>query len=377
MRIAYDQQIFEMQRHGGISRYFTELVRNLGQRADIEPTVIAPVFINQYLLRPGVRERVRGTFFPFRFRGEARVARASNKALLPLYWAGRNFDIVHETYYSRVRRGRGRVRVVTIYDMIHELFPQDFPDSAQVTAAKHAAVRRADHIICISETTRQDAIRLLGIAPERSSVIYLGCSLDTPVVAPAPEGSPAACILYVGVRSGYKNFLVLLEAFAAAKSLPATVDLVAFGGRPFSAEERRRIDELGVAGRVRQMSGSDRLLEAHYRAAIAFVYPSRYEGFGIPPLEAMAFGCPVACSDAGSIREVVGDAGAYFQPDDVQGLRAILERLAEDHAYAAELRAKGSAQIKKYSWESCARETLQLYEQLLGAVPSMSGAAGQ
>jgi glycosyltransferase involved in cell wall biosynthesis len=125
------------------------------------------------------------------------------------------------------------------------------------------------------------------------------------------------------------------------------------------------------------MGGSDRLLEAHYRAAIAFVYPSRYEGFGIPPLEAMAFGCPVACSDAGSIREVVGDAGAYFQPDDVQGLRAILERLAEDRAYAAELRAKGFAQIKKYSWESCAQETLQLYEQLLGAVPSMSGAAGQ
>jgi glycosyltransferase involved in cell wall biosynthesis len=366
MRIAYDQQIFEMQRHGGISRYYTELVRNLGQRADIEPTVIAPVFINQYLLRPGVRERVRGTFFPFRFRGEARVARASNKALLPLYWAGRDFDIVHETYYSGVRRGRGRVRVVTVYDMIHELFPQDFPDSAQVTAAKHAAVRRADHIVCISETTRQDAIRLLGIAPERSSVIYLGCSLDTPVAPPTPEATPAPCVLYVGVRSGYKNFLVLLEAFAASKSLPPTVDLVAFGGRPFSADERRQIEELGVAGRVRQMSGSDRLLEAHYRAAIAFVYPSRYEGVGIPPLEAMAFGCPVACSDAGSIREVVGDAGAYFQPDDVQGLRVILERLAEDSAYAAQLRARGFVQIKKYSWESCAQETLQLYGQLLG-----------
>jgi glycosyltransferase involved in cell wall biosynthesis len=368
MRIAYDQQIFEMQRHGGISRYFTELVRNLGQREGVEPTVIAPVFINQYLLRPDVRRRVRGTFFPFRFRGEARVARTSNKALLPLYWAGRHFDIVHETYYSLVRRGRGRIRVVTVYDMIHELFPQDFPDSAQVTAAKHAAVRRADHIICISETTRQDAIRLLGIAPERSSVIYLGCSLDTPVAPPTPEATPAPCILYVGVRSGYKNFLVLLEAFAAAKSLPPTVDLVAFGGRPFSADERRRIEELGVAGRVRQMSGSDRLLEAYYRAAIAFVYPSRYEGFGIPPLEAMAVGCPVACSDAGSIREVVGDAGAYFEPDDVQGLRAILERLAEDHAYAAELRAKGFAQIQKYSWERCAEETLQLYVRLLSMV---------
>jgi glycosyltransferase involved in cell wall biosynthesis len=366
MRIAYDQVAFEMQRHGGISRYIAELVRNLRQRDGIEPTVIAPVYINEYLLSPGVRERVRGAFFPLRFRGEAKVAKALNNALLPLYWAGRAFDIVHETYYSRVCRGRGRIRVVTIYDVIHELFPQDFPNSAEVTAAKHAAVRRADHVVCISETTRQDAIRLFGVAPERSSVIYLGCSLDTPVAPTTLEATPAPCILYVGVRSGYKNFLVLLEAFAAAKSLPPTVDLVAFGGRPFSADEHRRIEELGVAGRVRQMSGSDRLLEAHYRAAIAFVYPSRYEGFGIPPLEAMAFGCPVACSDAGSIREVVGDAGAYFHPDDVQGLRAILERLTEDRAYAAELRAKGSAQITKYSWGRCAEETLQLYQRLLG-----------
>ena len=223
MRIAYDQQIFEMQRHGGISRYFTELVRNLGQRAGIEPSVIAPVFIYLYLLRPDVRGRVRGSFFPFGFRGEARIARASNKALLPLYWAGRHFDIVHETYYSPVRRGRGRVRVVTVYDMIHELFPQDFPDSAQVTAAKHAAVRRADHIICISETTRQDAIRLLGIAPERSSMFPLGYSSIHPLRRRHPKQHFAPCILYVGVRSGYKNFLILLEAFAGSALLSADV----------------------------------------------------------------------------------------------------------------------------------------------------------
>ncbi|HVW70196.1 MAG TPA: glycosyltransferase, partial [Steroidobacteraceae bacterium] len=212
MRIAYDGQIFSLQKHGGISRYFVELVQNLAQRPDVEPTVIAPVFINQYLLRAGVRERVRGSFFPYEFRGNAKVARTLNRVLSPLYWAGRHFDIVHETYYSPVAWGRGRVRVLTIYDMIHELFPGDFPDTAQVTEAKRAAASRADHIICISETTRQDAIRLLGMAPERSSVIYLGCSLDAPG-APAPrQDELPPCILYVGVRSGYKNFQVLLEA---------------------------------------------------------------------------------------------------------------------------------------------------------------------
>ena len=185
MRIAYDSQVFSLQKHGGISRYFVELVQNLALRPDVEPTVIAPVFINHYLLRPGVRERVRGRFFPYEFRGNARVARALNRGLLPLYWAGHHFDIVHETYYSPVARGRARVRVLTIYDMIHELFPGDFPDNAQVNAAKCAVASRADQIVCIPEHPRQDAIRLLGIAPERSSVIYLGCSLDEPATPAA------------------------------------------------------------------------------------------------------------------------------------------------------------------------------------------------
>lgn len=366
MRIAYDQQVFSLQKHGGISRYFAELVQNLAQRPDVEPTVIAPVFINEYLLRAGVRERVRGRFFPYEFRGNARVARVMNHVLLPFYWAGRHFDIVHETYYSPIARGRGRVRVLTIYDMIHELFPGDFPDTERVRAAKRAAASRADHIICISETTRQDAIRLLGVAPERTSVIYLGCSLESPGLQAAPMDHAPPCILYVGVRSGYKNFQVLLEAYGASQQLRKRYPLVAFGGRPFSAEERHRIDELGLGGRVHQIAGSDALLKAHYRSAVAFVYPSRYEGFGIPPLEAMANGCPVACSNAGSIGEVVGPAGAYFDPDDRDGLQRILERLADDQQYAAELRGKGFAQIKKYSWEECAAQTLATYARLAG-----------
>ncbi|HVW70788.1 MAG TPA: glycosyltransferase, partial [Steroidobacteraceae bacterium] len=157
---------------------------------------------------------------------------------------------------------------------------------------------------------------------------------------------------------------VLLEAYGASRQLRDRYSLVAFGGRPFSGEERRRIEELGLSARVRQVGGSDALLRAHYRSAMAFVYPSRYEGFGIPPLEAMANGCPVACSNAGSIGEVVGPAGAYFDPDDRDGLRLILERLAGDRQYADELRGKGFEQIKKYSWARCAAETLETYVRL-------------
>ena len=368
MRIAYDHQIFSVQKHGGVSRYFVELVRNLLLREHVAPTIVAPVFINEYLRQPGLREHVRGGFFPLEFRGRGRIVSALNQALLPFCWQGRGFDIVHETYYSPVARGRGGVRVLTLYDMIHELFLGELPESAQIIAAKRAAVARADHVICISQTTQHDAIRLLGIAPERSSVIYLGCSLGAPRVAAPRETAPEACVLYVGPRDQYKNFAVLLEAFAASRTLRERFDLVAFGGRPFSSEEQRRIHDLGIGERVRRVAGDDTLLTAYYGAAVAFVYPSRYEGFGIPPLEAMACGCPVACSNAGSISEVVGQAGAYFDPDDRDGLRFILERLADDTAYADALRTKGFEQIKKFSWARCAAETLQLYERLVDRV---------
>lgn len=363
MRIGYDYQAF-LRRHGGVSRYFAELVRNLNRQPGVQATVVAPVYVNRYLLIPQIRRRVRGFFLPFEFRGSARLAAELSAALQPVFSPWRGFDVVHETYYSQQPVGRGRVRVLTVYDMIHELFPQDFADSAQVSAAKRVAVARADHVICISETTRQDAIRLLGIAPERTSVTYLACAPDDPAAGARPSLSIAPFVLYVGPRGGYKNFAVLLQAFAASRELNQHLNLVAFGGGAFSDEERRAIDRCALGSRVRQVNGDDEILSAYYEAARAFVYPSRYEGFGLPPLEAMARGCPVACSDAGSIREVVGDAGAYFNPDDSNQLRSILERIVADREYSEQLRLEGYACVSKYSWQKCAAETLGIYERL-------------
>src|SRR5262245_4912438 len=219
MKVAYDHQVFGRQSHGGISRYFVELVQNLQRRDDVEPTVIAPVHINEYLQRAGVRPRVRGQFLPLTFRGTGRVVGAMNSVLLPFYWLRGKFDILHETYYSRAHHGRCRVRVLTVYDMIHELFPDEFPDSAEVSLAKRAAIQRADHVICISETTRQDAIRLAGLSPERSSVIYLGWSLDGEGTTASREPPKRPYVLYVGTRNKYKNFGVVLEAFASSPLL--------------------------------------------------------------------------------------------------------------------------------------------------------------
>jgi len=331
----------------------------------VNAQVLAPVHINAYLMLPEVRRHVRGAKFPWDFRGNARVVAALNKPLVPWFWSGKEFDIIHETYYSERMRGRARMRILTIYDMIHELYPGDFPNSRSVSTAKRSASLRADHVICISETTRKDAVQMLGIPAERCSVIYLGCSLETAMETPSARTLHTPYILYVGPRSGYKNYRVVLEAFSQSIWLQKNMFLVAFGGRAFSEEEGRQIREYGLTGRVRHVSGNDFLLSQYYKSATAFVYPSRYEGFGIPPLEAMSSGCPVVCSNAGSILEILGDAASYFEPDDGAQLRVLLERVSQDKQFADDLRNRGYAQIMKYSWKTCAEKTVDRYADLL------------
>jgi glycosyltransferase involved in cell wall biosynthesis len=178
-----------------------------------------------------------------------------------------------------------------------------------------------------------------------------------------PDGAPFA--LYVGDREAYKNFAGFLQAWSRAPRLRSQLRIVAFGGRPLTTAEQRLVSELGLGQQVSQVSGDDELLAAHYRSARLFVCPSRYEGFGLPPLEAMAFGCPVACSRGGSIPEVVGDAGEYFDADNLDAMTAALERVAYDETRRAELVALGRAQAARFTWARCAAQTADVYRRLV------------
>ena len=189
-------------------------------------------------------------------------------------------------------------------------------------------------MICISENTQRDLVRLFGIDPARTSVVHLGYSLTTETNAAKVEsGERRPSLLYVGNRRGYKNFRTLLQAYGSSPIL-REFELIAFGGHRLLPGEQKEIRRLGITDRVRFESGSDRELAARYRAAAAFIYPSKYEGFGISPLEAMSHGCPVVCSNAGPIPEVVGDAGVYFDPNNAEELRAALERVVTTEAVA-------------------------------------------
>jgi glycosyltransferase involved in cell wall biosynthesis len=358
MKIAFDSQIFATQHHGGISRAHARLATALAAAGEAA-RIIAPFHINAYL--DGAPHS--GTALPDS-RWNRRAARLGNAIFEPLAMARFAPNIVQETYYRAAQPSARRARsVVMVYDMIHELFPDSFPAGDPTTARKAAAIARADHLLCISESTRRDLIAHHPAAAAKSSVCLLG--FDPPGPGGVAFTPDRPFLLFVGQRGGYKNFAGLLAAYAASPALRAEFDLLAVGGGAFTAEESTEIARHGLGGNVHQRAADDRMLQACYAAATVFIYPSLYEGFGIPPLEAMAAGTPVVAMNASSVPEVCGPAAAYAQPDDPASLQQALESVALSPVTAAALVAAGHERLKLFSWERSAATAAAAYRGLL------------
>lgn len=377
MKIAYDSQIFCAQTYGGVSRYFCEIASRIAKEPGVQVSITAPMHINAYLAHvpPGIVSGFRAPKTDhFQTNCGENYPRLALRGLGLLMgdWMlhAMKPDIVHETYFFPYRLGARRARrVLTIYDMIHEKFASNFPHAGKIARYKALAAERADQVICISESTRRDAIEILGLHPDKTSVIYLGFDImnadgGNAVDLVLPTNKPF--LFYVGKRGGYKNFLGLLEAYATSPQLRTGYGLVCFGGGVFNMDELNAIHKLGLdSSQVMQLGGSDQLLGSLYERASAFIFPSLYEGFGIPPLEAMSHDCPVVCSNTSSIPEVVGDAGEYFDPADTEGTRAAIERVITSDSHRKLLIAKGRARLKYFSWDRCAAETLDSYMKLV------------
>jgi glycosyltransferase involved in cell wall biosynthesis len=360
MQLVFDHQVFSLQQHGGVSRYFCEVAERLAGYDGCDVTVLAPVYTNAYLakLPPSI---VAGRRVP-PIRYTARLRELLNGVLARRWLAAARPDVVHETYFSRRPVApRGTASVVTVFDMIHECFPEYFSPNDTTSARKLAAVRRADRVICISDNTRRDLLERVHVDPEIVSVVHLA-GAPVPAVRPTRPVVDGTYVLYVGPRGGYKNFEGLLRAVAGSPALRRGVRVVAFGGGPLAAAEHAIVRELGLDdGSVVQMSGDDVALDAAYTFAAAFVYPSRYEGFGIPPLEAMARGCPVVCAANSSLPEVVGDAAELCTADDPESIAAAIEHVVGSRAHADELRARGRVRSARFTWDRCARASYEVY----------------
>jgi glycosyltransferase involved in cell wall biosynthesis len=365
MKVLYDYQIFSEQEFGGISRYFCALTAQMGNFHGVEAQIVAPLHVNRYLKEYGntiaVGQYVR------RLPKTGRFIKTLSGALFRPLASMMRPDIVHETYYSlRPTCGGKMPRALTVYDMIHERYPDSFAANDSMTSIKAYALRRADQIFCISENTRRDLLEFHRLPEELVTVTYLGYdALPLTEITVEDLVGSTPYLLYVGGRHGYKNFEGLLRAFAASSWLRDNLRLVCFGAAAFSRAELNLIASLGLSeSQVIHRGGGDDRLATLYKGAAAFVYPSQYEGFGIPPLEAMSLDCPVICSNTSSIPEVVGEAGEYFDPLDIESIKVAIERVLQSPMRQAELVALGRSRREQFSWERCARETFDVYRRL-------------
>jgi glycosyltransferase involved in cell wall biosynthesis len=271
----------------------------------------------------------------------------------------------------------GALNVVTLYDLTVLLFPEHHTaNTRELLLPKYRfAQEEADVVIAISEATKRDIVNQLGIPAERVRVVYGGVS---PVFRPiedhesvaralAPLGLAAGgYILYVGTVEPRKNLLRLVEAYAQVRRMapPPVPKLVLAGAAGWQFREVfARIEELGLEEAVVYVKRvPTEVLPALYNGAVLFVYPSLYEGFGLPPLEAMACGVPVVTSNVSSLPEVVGDAGVLVDPTDTQALAEAVISLLGDAGRRGDLAARGPARAGLFSWERAAREMLEIYQ---------------
>ena len=355
-----DEQIFAIQPYGGISRLFTELARHfvndVSHGVELQP-LSAPV-VNRYVLDDAD------------LASRLSIHPAKNQwTALAWYFSHlerRKADVLHNTFYlpHGLAGARGSKRVVTVYDMIPERMP-DTRRRLDFLTLKKRYVERADHIICISQSTHDDLLDVYGQLNKPISVVPLGVDPRFNPAAERLSALPDKYVLFVGHRGQYKNASLLLEAFSALAAKYPELQLAYVGGGRFSTAEQSLIEQFHLDGRVVQVDLSDQSMPGAYAHAEAFVFPSRFEGFGLPVLEAMACGAPTLLARATSLPEVGGTAAAYFAPDDAEQLAHELDATLSDSARAAKMRQDGLEWTKNFPWSRTAERTADVYRQVL------------
>lgn len=360
-KILYDNQMFTFQRFGGVTRYFADLMYNLP--SDEFCSLIPMKFCENHYVTVTYGHKYNSFAFPSNYRLRRRLYQFVNHQYSWNAIKNSDYDIFHPTYYNpyflKTVKRRNKPFVLTIHDMTFERYPQDVLIYDRTIPHKKCLIAEADHIIAVSENTKRDIIELLGTDPGKISVVHHGYR---PVVDAAPQMFDRY-ILYVGERKGYKNFFPWLSALRPLLMTYNTLKVVCTGNA-FSSSETEILGKWGIADRVLHISANDSQLASLYRHAICFVFPSHYEGFGIPILEAFSNGCPVCLSNASCFPEVAGDAALYFNPNDAASMQDALRELITSDTLRNELSTKGYERIKEFSLDKMVQKTCDVYRKL-------------
>jgi glycosyltransferase involved in cell wall biosynthesis len=360
--VAFDDQIFVAQPRGGVSKTFVELAHHLPELG-IDPIFLSRTTRNQHLAESGLvpqapmRGRLadRAAWVAWRLVGHPR----EQSSALPA------FDVLHHTFThpSYLRLGSAP-RVVSIYDFMPERFPKLFP-LGNPHFAKRRFAERSDAILTISQATTDDLARFYSSdLLEKTTVAHLGVSEQVRSGALVQMDLPAQYLLFVGVRRGYKEFSRFLEAAAPLLSQHELLSLVIVGGGALTDAEQAELAAHRIADRVVHLRPTDEQMRTVYARASVFAFPSLYEGFGLPTIEALAAGTPVVLADDGCSREVGGPLAHLFVPGDAESMRAALRTALTDAAQRDAAHA-GPAWASRFTWQETARKHAKVYRGLV------------
>ncbi len=357
--IFFGPEIWATQDYGGISRYFHNLINGISE-----------IRQNTFAFLPTIGA---GSSKSFPNTQMIRVDKLGGRSLMN---TGLNRlskemrgGIYHSTYYGTVNykfwRKNGYLNVVNVHDLINEKFPIKKKVKIPKTNQKRRAIESADHIICISNTTKNELLRFYEIPDHKVSVIYLGCDSFSELENFHVVSDKKNYLLYVGNRGWYKNFDRFIEAYSYSSYLRNNFNIVTFGGGQFTQSELRLFDTLKIRSKIKFMFGPDKTLVNLYSNAAALIYPSLDEGFGFPPLEAMSFGCPVIASNQGSIPEICKENVVYFDPYNVNNISETIQEALLNSALLERNIVSGRIHSKNFTWAHTIQNTNILYDKLL------------
>lgn len=361
IRVLYDEQIFSIQEYGGISRYFTELIKHFEANPDlgVQPLLASGHVINKYLQNEtkslgvmGVQSVLLSAFSLFIRMALKRKTKEK-------------VDIVHHTFYlpGFFGRFRGALKAVTLFDMI----PENTDSGGRFWNphfAKKGNLSKADLVFSISESSTQDMRKEYGF-DRRVVTTYLGVGSEYTPDLGRFDWQPKEYFLFVGNRDGYKDFDLAIRAFARIAKENTGICLQLVGGGTLTGSEKKLAAHLGVTGAISHKSVKPEQLPNVFANALALLYPTRYEGFGLPLVEAMASGVPIFASDTPINNEIASRSASYFPVGSESALAKLMSQVIVNPETFRDKIEEGKKRALDFTWHRCAEQTAAEYRKLL------------
>mgnify|MGYP001230274047 CR=1 FL=1 len=364
MKIVFDYEIFTKQKYGGISNYFCCLANEIIIKKK-QIKIISPLHKNFYLENFN-KEHKSAYHFSF-----------PQKIINPIekfnhYLTNRiikkiNPDIIHNTYYFKKQIKTVKAKnVLTFMDLSHELYDLKSKKNIKIAEWKKECAKSSDHIIVPSNTTKLDLMDIHKIDEKKITITHLSSDFKTEYVKNFSDKKMNNYILFVGGRSGYKNFENFIYAYSESKKLRNEYKILIFGGEKKTVCGIDILKKYNIPNKnFTFIYGDEDKLKFLYKNVACLIFPSFYEGFGLPVIEAMRSGCPLILSNAKAFKEVAGNGLDFFDPSEVDDIKEKLETLLFSESKLKENILYGLSRANNFSWKKCAQETINAYSKIL------------